>query len=417
MVNAMSLTETHNDIWDARWTAAALATSGSEVRELLKLTEKPDFISFAGGLPAPETFPAEELAAAAERALAEHAARVLQYGPSEGYGPLRAAIAEIMTERGAPVTAAQVVVTSGSQQALDVLARLLVEPGDPIIVEAPTYMGALQAWRPYRPTFVPVPIDTGGMQIAPLAATLQRMAAEGRPARFIYTVAAFQNPSGVTLAADRRDALLDLAEQYDIPVVEDDPYGELRFEGVAPPLLTAIDVQRHGAPRYVLYTSTFSKLLAPGLRIGWITGPDTLLHKFVQVRQGVDLHTGSLSQAIAYEACKERLPQRNLPRILALYRERRDTMLAALEREMPQGVSWTRPEGGMFLWVTLPAGADSPVLLRQAVERGVAFIPGTAFFTDGGGREAMRVNFSYSTPAQINDGIARLAALLREQLV
>jgi 2-aminoadipate transaminase len=408
-----STTAASDPVWDAYWASAARATSGSAVRELLKLTEQPDFISFAGGLPAPESFPAEEIAVATERVLASQAARVLQYGPTEGFPPLRAMVAEMMQARGVAVAAEQVLITSGSQQALDIMARLVIDPGDTILVEDPTYMGALQAWRPYRPRFETLPIDDDGMQVDMLAEKLTALMRDGRRPKFLYTVSNFQNPSGVTLSAARRERLLDIAERFDLPIVEDDPYGALRFEGAPPPLLAALDFARHGAPRHVLYLSTFSKLLAPGLRLGWATGPAALLQRIVHAKQGIDLHTGSLSQGIAYEACRDGLLDRILPKIRALYHERRDVMLATLEKHMPEGVRWTRPQGGMFLWLTVPAERDGLALLRRSIEQKVSFVPGVSFFANGGGENALRLNFSYSRPEQIEAGVIRLAAAVR----
>lgn len=399
-------------IWDARFAEAAQLLTASAVRELLKLTEQPEFISFAGGLPAPECFPAEEIALAAERALAQQAGRVLQYGPTEGYSPLREYLTGLMHDRGVTANVANLLITSGSQQGLDILARLLIDHGDPVLVENPTYVGALQAWRPYRPRFVTLPMDHDGLMIEALENALADLARAGTPPKFLYTVSTFQNPTGVTLAVERRNALLDLAERYTLPIIEDDPYGELRYSGDPLPSLAALDSQRHGAPRYVVYLSTFSKLLAPGLRIGWVSGPESLLRRMTLAKQGLDLHSGTLAQAVAFEACRDDLLARQIPRIRRVYHERRDTMLAALDRLMPAGVSWTRPDGGMFLWLTLPAGKSAAELLARAVARKVAFVPGAAFFANGGGDEAMRLNFSYSAPERIEEGIARLAEAL-----
>ena len=402
--------------WEAHFASTAGVIKGSAVRELLKLTERPDVISFAGGLPAPASFPAEEIALAAERVLARDAARVLQYGPTEGFPPLREFVAALMQQRGVAIGPQQVIISSGSQQALDMIAKLLIDRDDIMLVENPTYVGALQAFRPYQPQFVPLPMDDGGMIIETLAATLERLAHEGRRPKFLYTVASFQNPTGVTLTLDRRNALLDLAERYDLPIVEDDPYGELRYSGTPVPSLAALDTARHGGPRFVTYFSTFSKLLAPSLRVGWIVGPDALLTKLTQIKQGLDLHTGSLAQAIAYESCRDGLLERHVPKTRALYHGRRDTMLAALEREMPAGVRWTTPEGGMFLWLTLPDSVDVAELLRRAVGHQVAFVPGDAFFANGDDGKTMRLNFSYPETDQIIEGVRRLAAVMRETI-
>jgi len=366
-------------------------------------------ISFPGGLPSPICFPAEELAVAAERVLAREAGRVLQYGPTEGFPPLREFLATLMAGRGLPIDATQLIITSGSQQGLDMIGKLLIDPGDTVLVENPTYVGALQALRPYRPNFMTLPMDDQGLQIEGLEQALGDLAAAGRRPKFLYTVANFQNPTGVTLATERRHALLDLAERHGLPLVEDDPYGELRYSGEAPPLLAALDVQRWGEPRQVLYLSTFSKLLAPALRVGWASGPRALLHRMVQVKQGLDLQTSSLNQAIAFEACRDGLLARQIPRICQTYHERRDTMLAELERALPPNTRWTRPDGGMFLWVTLPEGLNAGQLLARAIERQVAFVPGADFHANGGGQNTLRLNFSHPTPEQIQVGIRRLA--------
>jgi 2-aminoadipate transaminase len=402
-----------DQLWETHWATAVNSLTSSAIRELLKVTEQPGVISFAGGLPSPSCFPAEEIAMAAERVLAREAGRVLQYGPTEGFPPLREFLAELMRGRGLAVSAEQLLVTSGSQQGLDMIGKLLIDPGDVVLVEDPTYVGALQALRPYQPRFVTLPMDEQGLRIDALEQALGELAAAGHQPKFLYTVASFQNPTGVTLTADRRRALLDLAERHDLPVVEDDPYGELRYSGEAPPLLAALDAERWGEPRYVAYLSTFSKLLAPGLRIGWAVGSPGLLRRMVQVKQGLDLHTGSLSQAIAYEACRDGLLSRQIPRIRQIYHQRRDTMLGALEHGMPAGTRWTRPDGGMFLWVTLPEHLDASELLQQAIERQVAFVPGAAFHANGGGANTMRLNFSHPTPERIEEGVRRLAEVIQ----
>lgn len=409
----MTTQHSAEQLWDAHWASAVGNISSSAIRELLKVIEQPGVISFAGGLPAPECFPAEEIGLAAERVLAREAGRVLQYGPTEGFPPLRDFLADLMRGRGLPVGLGNLLVTNGSQQALDMIAKLLVDPGDLVVVEDPTYVGALQAFRPYQPTFATLPIDDQGLRVD----ALERLLAEGRRPKFLYTVASFQNPTGVTLSAERRRALIELAARHELPIVEDDPYGELRYSGEAPPLLAALDIERWGAPRHVLYLSTFSKLLVPGLRVGWAVAPEPLLRRMVQVKQGLDLHTSSLAQAIAYETCRDGLLASQIPRICAVYQARRDAMLAALEQHMPAGTRWTRPDGGMFLWITLPDGYNTTDLLAVALEQQrVAFVPGGAFHANGGGENTMRLNFSFSPPEQIADGVRRLALVLGQAL-
>lgn len=401
-------------LWEARRSSAAEATVGSAIRELLKITEEPDVISFAGGLPAPKCFPAEEIALAAERVLAREAARVLQYGPTPGFPPLREFCAQIMQRRGAAIRPEDLIISTGSQQALYLAGKVMLDPGDTVLVEDPTYVGAMEAWKPIRPRFYPLPMDDDGLIIERVEEALVELEAAGRPPKFLYTVSTFQNPTGVTLSLERRNQLLDLAERHHLPIVEDDPYGELRYSGETVPPLAALDIQRHGSPRYVVYLSTFSKLLAPGLRVGWVTAPARMLKRMEQAKEGMDLYTGSLGQAIAAEACQDGLLDRHIPFIREVYRERRDVMLEALSASMPKNVRWTRPEGGMFLWITLPEWADGTKMLVKAVERRVAFVPGEAFFANGGGRNTMRLNFSFSSPDELREGVSRLATVLGE---
>jgi 2-aminoadipate transaminase len=399
---------TLDSLWLDSLAAATRTMRSSAIRDLLKLTEQPHMISFAGGLPAPQCFPSEELAAASERVLVNQPLAALQYGPTEGYAPLREFLAARMAGQGVPVPSAQLIVTSGSQQALDLLGKLLIDEGAPVLVEEPTYLGALQAWRPYRPQFIGLPMDEQGLRTDALEQQLQR----GPRPRFLYTVSSFQNPTGVTMSRARREELIALAARYGLPIIEDDPYGELRYSGERPPTLAALDIAVHGELRHVVYLSTFSKTLAPGLRVGWAALPEALTTRFVQAKQGMDLHTSSLGQAIAYEVSRDGLLDRHTPSIIATYRERRDTMLEALAAQMPAGVRWTRPEGGMFLWLTLPEGCDGAELLARAVEQQVAFVPGATFFANGGSENTARLNFSYPSVERIREGIARLARAL-----
>jgi 2-aminoadipate transaminase len=394
--------------WGERMARGAQEMTSSAIRDLLKLTVQPDMISFAGGLPAPELFPSEEIAAACEQAIVESPAAALQYGPTEGYGPLREVIGGWMADRGIRVPVGQVLISSGSQQALDMLGKLMIDPGAPIAVESPTYLGALQAWQPYRPQLLPLPIDDQGLDVAALEALLE----SGARPRFLYIVSSFQNPTGVTLAPARREALVALAARHGLPIIEDDPYGELYYEGGRATPLAAIDCAMHGELRHVIYLSTFSKLLTPGLRVGWIVAPAALVDKLGQVKQGLDLHTGSLAQVAAYLACRDGLLERHVPVLRATYGARRDAMLAAMAASMPAGVGWTRPAGGMFLWVTLPEHRDAGELLGRAIEHRVAFVPGRSFYPAGDVANTMRLNFSYSPPELIDAGVRRLAEAL-----
>jgi 2-aminoadipate transaminase len=402
-----------NTIWTDRLSSGAKQITSSAIRDLLKITEQPEVISFAGGLPAPECFPTEELTAAAERVLVERPLAALQYGPTEGYRPLREFVATLMRGRGLSIPIEQVVMLNGSQQGLDAIAKLLIDPGALIVVEEPTYLGALQAWRPYSPKFITLPMDSDGLDVAALEHVLER----GERPRFLYLVSCFQNPTGITPSLERKRALLEVAAKYGLPIVEDDPYGELYYEGARPPILAAIDAEMHGELRHVVYLSTFSKLLAPGLRVGWAVAPKELMGKLVHAKQGLDLHTGSLSQAVAYEACRDGLLGRHVPAIRATYHTRRDAMLAALEQHMPKEVTWTHPKGGMFIWLTLPAQLDSTTLLQASLEQKVAFVPGASFHANGGGANTMRLNFSHSAPERISEGVARLARSIIDLLL
>jgi 2-aminoadipate transaminase len=394
----------------------------SVIRELLKLTQKPGIISFAGGLPAPEVFPTQRFAEAAARILKNQGPQALQYSPTEGYMPLRELIAARMGRYGVKVTPDNILITTGSQQALDLIGKILIDPGDKILTETPTYLGALQAWTAYQAEFVTVPIDAEGIC---LNKRLEEALRAGP--KFMYILPNFQNPGGVTLSMERRQKLVQIAEHYGIPIVEDDPYGDLRFEGEPLPPLLVLDAQLQSNRRPnangkdiaggdVIYLGTFSKTLAPGLRLGWITAPTEVIAQCVKVKQGADLHTGTLDQMLAYEVAKDDFIDEHGKVIRRVYRERRDVMLAAMERYFPENVHWTHPQGGLFVWVTFPEGVDTAVLLEKAIENNVAFVPGFAFNPHGGNRNNSRFNFSNATPEQIEIGIQRLGKVLHEEL-
>jgi 2-aminoadipate transaminase len=404
-------------IWTSRYAERVRGVKASEIRELLKLTQQPDIISFAGGLPAPEVFPLAEVRQATRRVLEEHGAQALQYSTTEGYEPLRQLIARHATRYGIRAEPANVLITSGSQQALDLLGKLFLDPGDTVLVEEPTYLGALQAFRAYQARFVSVPVDAEGLRPDLLEQTLER----ARP-KLLYLLPNFQNPSGVTLSETRRQAVVELATRFDVPIIEDDPYGQLRYHGEHLTPLYVLDSR--GSPTsedpvrgsHVVYTSTFSKLLAPGLRVAWILAPAEVIAQLVLVKQGSDLHTSTFTQMVAYETCRVGFLDRHIRVIRKVYSERKAAMLTALERHMPSSVQWTRPAGGLFLWITLPPELDARELLQLAVTKRVAFVPGAAFHAAGGGHNTMRLNFSYCTPQRIEEGIARLAEAVLECL-
>jgi len=378
---------------------------------LLKLTRRGNIISFAGGLPDPATFPVEEIKAITAGLLEREANLVLQYGPTEGDARLRDELVKWMAKDGIHVSRDQVLVTLGSQQGLDLVGRVFLDPGDLVIVELPSYMAALQVFRSYRAEMRGVPQDDAGMRADVLEETLARLARDGRRPKLIYVVPDFQNPSGVTMSNDRRLRLLQLARQYRTLVVEDNPYRELSFEGAPPPPLAALD--REGR---VIYLSTFSKTLCPGLRIAWIAASVEFIGRFVTAKQGMDLCCPALTQAIAAEFCAAGHLSSRVGAIVERYRRKRDTMLTALAREMPPGVTWTHPQGGLFLWVRLPDGMDTERLLPLAVEEGVAYVVGAGFHADGGGRNAMRLNFSFPSEPEIEEGVRRLARLVQRNL-
>jgi 2-aminoadipate transaminase len=401
--------------WEYRYAHRMQKMGSSVIRELLKLTEQPDIISFAGGLPAPEVFPLKEFQDACNAVLAKNGAQALQYSTTEGYHPLREMIARHTSRYMAEVCPENILITSGSQQALDFVGRLFVNRGDYIVVESPTYLGALQAWNAYGAQYIPVRTDEEGMVVEELEAALRI------GPKFIYVLPNFQNPSGVTLSLERRKKLIELADKYGVPIIEDDPYGQLRYEGDHIPSLVSLDSEYRGKnggtySGNVIYLSTFSKLLAPGLRLAWVIAPEQVIRKLVMTKQAADLHTASFNQYVAYEVAKGGFLDEHVKLIRAVYKERRDVMLEMMDEIFPPEVHWTRPQGGMFLWGILPEYMDAAEVLKTAIQRKVAFVPGAAFHATGGGQNTMRINFSYSSPDTIREGIARLGTTLKEAL-
>ena len=376
----------------------------SIIRELLKYTMIPGMISFAGGLPAPEAFPVRDFQDACSWVLGHDAEQALQYGPTEGFAPLKDYLVEAMRKYELPAGRHNVLFTNGSQQALDLIGRVFLDRGDKIITGRPTYLGAIQAWNVYGPEYVTVPLDDDGMRVDELEKAL-----EANPtAKFIYVLPNFHNPAGTTLPLERRYRLVELAAKHGAFVIEDDPYGELRFEGEDIIPICALHKEN------TLYLSTFSKTLAPSLRLGWIVAPEEVIAKLVQAKQGTDLHTSNLVQYLAYDICQRGLIRAHVRKIRSVYRDRRDAMLAAMEEHFPEGVTWTRPQGGLFLWVRMPESLSATELLDIAVEEKVAFVPGHAFYPDGSdGHCCMRLNFSYSSPEIIEEGIARLGRAIK----
>ncbi|HET6498998.1 MAG TPA: PLP-dependent aminotransferase family protein, partial [Coriobacteriia bacterium] len=375
------------DRWDGRYAHRMANVRSSAVRDLFAAASRPDIISFAGGMPEVSRVPADAAATAAYEAVIHERACALQYGSSEGRPALRAQIVELMAETGVRLAADDIVVTAGAQQGLDLLAKVFIDPGDVVIVEGPTYVGALQAFSAYEPRIVCVPLDGSGMRVDALEAELARLGPRG--AKFIYTIPNFHNPAGVTMPPERRRRLLELARTYDIPVVEDDPYGRLRFEGGHVKPLRSLDSE-------VIYLGTFSKIFAPGLRLGWMTAPRPILAKVLLAKQAADLCGSAFAQVTAERYFAGTRWRRVLQGLTRTYAERRDAMLAAMEEHFPSEVRWTRPEGGFFVWVELPSFIDTGAMLAEAVEHGVTFVPGSAFYPDGRGRNCMRLAFCYA---------------------
>ena len=397
--------------WDHRFAQRTQRMSSSAIRELLKLSEQPDIISFAGGMPAPEIFPIKEFEEASSRVLQTMGSMALQYGATDGVFALREWIVQETARSGVEITPENVLITSGSQQALDLLGRILINRGDRILVESPTYLGALQAWSAYGAEYVTVPMDEHGM----ITEALEEALRSGP--KFIYVLPNFQNPTGVTLTLERRKKLIELADRYGVPIVEDDPYGQLRFEGESLPSVVYLDgkYRENGDACYrgnVIYLSTFSKILAPGLRLAWVIAPPEVIRKLVMAKQGADLHTATFNQLVAYEISKGGFLDHHIKVIQDVYRERRNVMLGAMDAYFPPGVDWTHPEGGLFLWGTMPEHLDASDVFREAVKQKVAFVPGVSFFPSGGGHNTMRLNFSNATPEKIQEGISRLGKAL-----
>lgn len=375
----------------------------STIREILKVTEQAEIISFAGGLPAPELFPVAEILAATGRVLGEHGAAALQYGPSEGFQPLRECFAVESRRRGIDCTASDILIMTGSQQPLDLAGKIFLDAGDCVLTENPTYMAALQAFQTYEVRFAAVPTDEHGLIPEALPELIER-----EHPKFLYTISNFQNPTGVTLTAERRSKLYEIAARYGLIVIEDDPYGALRYAGEKIAPIKSLDTEG-----IVIYLSTVSKTIAPGLRIGWVVANEEIRRKLTIAKQAADLHSSSLDQRIVHRYLTEFDSDAHVERIRRAYGERFAIMDAALRENMPEGFTWTHPEGGMFLWVTCPESINTSDLMLKAMERKVLFVPGRDFFPDASGRRFMRLNFSNATAEKIREGVGRLAEVCR----
>lgn len=395
--------------WDTLYAKRLRWMTTSVIREILKVAQSPDVISMAGGWPDAALFPVEEIRAVCDDVLREMPRESLQYGLTDGLPALREALADYMMSQGIPARAEHIVIMSGSQQALDLAGRIFLDEGDAVLVERPTFLGALQSFNAYGARYVTVPLDDEGARPEAIAAAIERH----RP-KLMYLIPTFQNPTGATMSLDRRRRVVEIAAHYGVPILEDDPYGQLRFAGEPLPTLAAIDRAQGG--ENIIYLSTFSKTLAPGLRLAWAVCSAEVAQQFVMAKQGADLHSNALAQTIALEFLRRGLLGPQVQRIRETYRARRDAMCEAIAEFFPPEVRYTQPEGGLFLWVTLPEGMDAVSLLHEAAKEKVAFVPGAPFFADGGGENTLRLSFACMPPEVIVEGIRRLAGVIRRAM-
>lgn len=379
----------------------------SEIREILKLSGQPEIISFAGGLPAPELFPVEEMKQVSIKVIEEMGQEALQYSTTEGYAPLRQQICDRMKVLGINAEADDILITSGSQQGLDFTGKIFLNPDDVVVVESPSYLGAINAFKAYECKFAEVPTDDDGMIIE----ELDRILSETENAKYIYVIPDFQNPTGKTWSVERRVAFMEVANKYDIPVVEDNPYGELRFEGEIPPSLKSMDPDNR-----VIFLGTFSKTFAPGLRIGWVCANHAILDKYIMVKQGADLQTNSMTQREVSKFLEMYDLDEHIEKIKVVYRKRRDIMLQTMKENFPDSVKFTYPSGGLFTWVEFPEHVNTRELMLKAIEQKVACVPGGSFYPNGGHENAIRMNYSNMPEERIIEGVKRLANVIKENI-
>lgn len=380
----------------------------SEIRELLKLTAQPEIISFAGGLPAPELFPVEEISKVTTDLLAKEGRQLLQYATTEGRPTLRAKIAKRMADKyHTEVAPEDILITTGSQQMLDFCGKLFINPGDVVLCESPSYLGALNAFKAYQPNFIEVPTDDGGL----IPEELDKILSTTPNCKFIYVIPDFQNPTGRTWSMERRKAVMEVVNKHNLPVVEDNPYGELRYEGEILPSLKSMDTKG-----LVMFLGTFSKIFAPGLRLGWVAAEHSVLEKFIQIKQSADLHTSNFDQGVVDAYMENCDLDQHVKEIVALYKHRRDVILQAMEDNFPAGCEWTHPEGGLFLWLTFPEGVSALKVFNKCIEAKVAGVIGDAFYPNDKTDRSMRINFSNMPDERIIEGIQRMAKAIKEAM-
>ena len=386
-----------------QFSARAQALQSSVIREILKVTMRPEIISFAGGLPSPETFPVERMKAAYDAVLSRQGKVALQYGPTDGYAPLREWIADSLSANGAKIVPEQVLMVSGSQQGLDLLGKVLIDEGSKVLVETPSYLGALQAFSVYGPQFESVPTDDHGL-------LPEAVGEVGHGARLLYALPNFQNPTGRTLSVERRAALVETCARLGLPLIEDDPYGALCYRGEPLPKMLTMN------PNGVIYMGSFSKVLTPGIRLGYVVAPQPLVRKLEQAKQAADLHTAQLTQMVVHEVVKDGFLNDHIPSIRKLYSDQCQAMLSALTEFFPSSATWTKPEGGMFIWITLPKHIDSMKLLDEAVAQNIAFVPGAPFYANNPEKNTLRLSFVTVPPAKIREGVEKLGKLIAAKI-
>ncbi|MBS4023359.1 MAG: PLP-dependent aminotransferase family protein [Dethiobacter sp.] len=397
--------------WDELYAERARLMKTSEIREFFKLTEQPEIMSFAGGFPSAEFFPMEKVSEVMDELITQEGRSALQYGPTEGNVELRKYLAAKMTREGVPAGVDNILITNGSQQGMDLLSKVFVNPGDVVIVEEPGYVGGLGAVHNYQAERLPVPLDAEGLQTDLLAARLRKLKMEGRTPKFAYIVPNFQNPTGICMSFERRKKILELAREYNFLLIEDNPYGEIRFEGEPVQSIKSMDTEGR-----VIYLGSFSKTFIPGIRVGWLVADESLIQKIACAKQATDLCSNSLGQRMACRFADSGYIDHHVSTLSERYKAKRDLMLSCMDKYFPAGVTWTVPEGGFFIWVTLPEGMNARALLLKSIERKVAYVDGAGFFVNGNGKNTARFAFSEACPDKISRGITILGKLMHEEM-